>query len=163
MKKVCGCNILLLVPLLHPLSLVPWEIFVWPHKKKNNPRHLTQMDGWHLLSFIQSPSKTAWGQMSLLWPKRSLTWLQRDEREGSDGKKNLESCLGVVLDGILLSSFFQCQIWKILVCGAQICDIVRWSDEGSDEMKLLYLQVRCVLEMKMKSYALLQNQLSILP
>ena len=29
----------------------------------------------------------------------------------------------------LLSSFFQCQIWKILVCGAQICDIVRWSDE----------------------------------
>ena len=37
----------------------------------------------------------------------------------------------------LLSSFFQCQIWKILVCGAQICDIVRWSDEESDEMKLM--------------------------
>ena len=33
-----------------------------------------------------------------------------------------------------LSSFFQCQIWKILVCGAQICDIVRWSDEASDEI-----------------------------
>ena len=27
------------------------------------------------------------------------------------------------------TSFFQCQIWKILVCGAQICDMVRWSDE----------------------------------
>ena len=62
-------------------------------------------------------------------------------------KKNLESCLGVVLDGIFLSSFLHRQIWKILVCGAQICDIVRWSDEESDEMKLLYLQVRCVLEM----------------
>merc|ERR1712215_285152 len=66
---------------------------------KINSRNFTQMDGYLLLSFIQSLPKTAWGQMILLWPKRSLTWLQRDEREGSDGKKNLESCLGVVLDG----------------------------------------------------------------
>ena len=49
-------NILFLDLLLHPFSLVPWET----HKKKINSRHFTQMDGWPLLSFIQSPPKTAW-------------------------------------------------------------------------------------------------------
>ena len=83
----------------HPFLLI-FKILVCG---KINSRNFTQMDGYLLLSFIQSLPKTAWGQMILLWPKRSLTWLQRDEREGSDGKKNLESCLGVVLDGILLS------------------------------------------------------------
>ena len=67
----------------HPFLLI-FKILVCG---KINSRNFTQMDGYLLLSFIQSLPKTAWGQMILLWPKRSLTWLQRDKREGSDGKK----------------------------------------------------------------------------
>ena len=85
-----------------------------------------------LLSFIQSPPKTAWGQMSLLWPKRSLTWLQRDEREGSDGKKTWKAVWVLFwMEWFLLSSYGQ---------------IVRWCNETNDCVYALYLQVRCILE-----------------